>query len=132
MDFAVTASVLLLVVVVAIPHHARYTPAVRRQQVLSLGISVQSAARLAHSLWQAGGQPLILKVPRGEIKMLRGYPAPRDLRLMLAEPQVMTFHEDRGVWQHTDLSRTEPCGVSYTPPAEDGGIPKIREHLSGC
>jgi hypothetical protein len=44
----------------------------------------------------------------------------------------MAFREDRGVWQHTDLRRAEPCGVSYTPPAEDGGMPTIREHLSGC
>lgn len=123
---------LLVLAVVAIPRHARYTPEVRRQQVASLGISVQSAARLAHSLWQAGGQPLILKVPRGQVKMLRGYPAPRDLRLMLDEPDVNSFREDLGVWQHTDLNRSEPCGVSYTPPAADGGIPKIREHLSGC
>jgi hypothetical protein len=131
-DFAVTAGLFLLLAAVAVPRHARFTEEIRRQQVVSLGISVQSAARLAHSLWQTGGRPLILKMPRGEIKMVRGYPAPRDLKLMLEEPEFMVFREDRGVWQHTDLRRSEPCGVSYTPPADDGGTPTIREHLSGC
>jgi type II secretory pathway pseudopilin PulG len=128
----VSASIVLLLAAIAVPRHARFSEDVRRQQVASLGVSVQSAARLAHSLWQASGEPLILKVSRGDVRMVRGYPVARDLKLLLEIPEGMAFREDHGVWQHTDLSRSEPCGVSYQPPAEAGSVPTIREHLSGC
>jgi hypothetical protein len=131
-DFAVSAGLFMLLAVVAVPRQARFTEEVRRQQVVSLGFSVQSAVRLAHAQWQSRGKPPVLKVPRGEVEMVRGYPAPRDLKVLLEEPEVMAFHEDHGIWQHTDLRRSEPCGVSYAPPGADNAIPTIREHLSGC
>lgn len=121
-----------LLAVVAVPRQRDISAKTHRTEAMALAGSVQSAARLGHSLWRARGQPKALHVDRGRVAMVNGYPAAADLALLLEEPEAMAFEHSNGSWQHRDVSSDRPCAVTYAPPARSGQGPLVSENLAGC
>lgn len=132
LDLALAVACLGLLATFAVPRQQALTAQSQRTEVGALTESVRSAAGLAHALWQAQGQPAVLELERGAVRMVNGYPAAGDLALLLEPPETMAFNHAAGDWQHRDRDAASPCGVSYRPPAQGGSEPLVRVLLSGC
>jgi hypothetical protein len=132
LDIALVVAVLALLAAVAVPRQQDMSAAAHRREVDALAQSIRGAAQFAHDLWRNQGEPPVLALARGEVRIVNGYPAAADLALLLEEPEAMAFRQVGGAWQHRDRSAGRLCGVAYAPPAAGGGAPEVRLHLKSC
>lgn len=132
LDLVLAVACLGTLAAVAVPRQQDLTSRNRLTEVQALADSLRSSARLAHSLWQAQGEPAAITVRRGRVHMVNGYPAAADLALLLEEPETMAFTHEGGAWRHRDDRGDAFCGVGYAPPASASGSPSIRLQTAGC
>ena len=57
--------------------------------------------------------------------------AAADLPLLLEKAESFAFVHERGAWTHRDADSRE-CVVRYAPPERLGGIPVVKQGVSGC
>ena len=128
-NLAITAACVAMLAAVAVPLQSDVGAEVRRTEVAALARSIEGAARLGHSLWQAAGAPAVLETGRGRVAIVNGYPAAADLPLLLEKAESLAFAHERGMWTHRDAGS---CGVRYAPPDRRGGSPILEPDLTGC
>jgi hypothetical protein len=131
-DLVVVVTCLGLLAVVAVPRHLDLSSANRRTEVRALAASIDSAARLGHSLWQARGQPSRVDFAGKNVTVVNGFPVAVDLAQLLEASESTGFAFRNGAWQHRGRAAAHPCGVTYAPPLRLGEEPLIRPHLAGC
>lgn len=135
-DLVLVVACLGVLAAVALPRQRAVTAGTRRTETNALAASIRSAAELGHSLWRARGGPATLEVQRGaatvRVAMINGFPAPRDIALLLEEPETMAFTRDGASWRHRSLSEGQRCGVSYAPPQRVNQPPRIELEVSDC
>jgi hypothetical protein len=132
LDALVSLLALALLAGVAIPSHQGATTAAREQEVRAVAASLDGAARFAHSLWQAQGAPREIKVRRGRVAMVNGYPSAQGVALLLEESELLGFAASAGTLQHRDARQGDRCGVRYRSSARVGEPPSIVLALDGC
>jgi hypothetical protein len=132
LDLVVAVTCLGLLAGIAVPRHLDLAAATRRTEARAMAASIDSAARLANSVWYARGQPARLTLAGRQVSMVNGYPASADVAALLEPPEGSQFAFHDGAWQHRDVPAGRPCGVSYTPPAREGDAPAVRERLTDC
>ncbi len=132
LDLILAVGCVGMLAAVAVPRQQALTASSLRTEAGALAESVRSAALLGHSLWQAQGEPPMLQIGRGRVEIINGYPAAKDLALLLEPAEVMAFSHERGTWQHRDRDEESPCGVTYAPPLASSQEPVVRLRVSGC
>ena len=131
-DIAVLVACFAVLAAVAVPRQLQLSGEVRRADAQSLAGSVASAVQLANSFWLASDQPARLELARGDVAIINGYPSMTTVANTLEESETAAFEFSRGRWQHRDSRSSAPCGVSYSPPAAIGELPRIVIEQSGC
>lgn len=130
-DAVILVAIVAMAAAIAVPRQSGLASEARRGQVAALARSAESAARLAHSQWEARGRPPAVPGSRGLIAMVNGYPSAATLPLLLAEAETAPFVHEAGAFRHAEAGAAG-CGVQYAPPADSGAPPRITATTDGC
>ncbi len=132
MDGVVLLACLSVLAVVAVPRQLSLATQLRHAELRSLAAGLASALDMAHARWRAGGQPVVMHLPGGDVVMVNGYPSAATAAALLLPPETASFEFVAGRWQHRERPAPARCALRYAPPATAGRRPQIETELADC